>query len=167
MRPTMTLTRDREGGRGRRPKYEVFLPRFFTKKRAESRDGVSGRAPQSAEYSYAHTRSGKGSGENPAKGFAPVQRSRIKPAAPGRGWNPAPTRACAEPRGRPRPERRVVEDADPYGGLSSYHKRSRWAVRARDVRAGVEPCPYKGLQFLMEIQEDKRCTGSGKERASS
>src|SRR5699024_8174517 len=34
--------------------FKSFLPRFFTKKRAGSRGGALGRAPQRAELSYAH-----------------------------------------------------------------------------------------------------------------
>ena len=36
------------------PRNKSFLPRFFTKKRAGSRGGAHGRAPQRAELSYAH-----------------------------------------------------------------------------------------------------------------
>ena len=46
-----------------------FLPRFFTKKRAGSRGGAHGRAPQRAERPHAQRSAGGGQRGNPRRGF--------------------------------------------------------------------------------------------------
>ena len=52
---TYFITRPRGEGLGLAKVWpsKSFLPRFFTKKRAGSRGGANGRAPQRAEFSYA------------------------------------------------------------------------------------------------------------------
>ena len=83
---------------------KVFCPRFFTKKRAGSRGGALGRAPQRAEYPHAQRSAGGGQRGNPRRGFPLC--GRPKP----------PAGLCAPPWGWRWTKERVVEDADPYGG---------------------------------------------------
>ncbi len=107
-----------------------FLPRFFTKKRAGSRGGAHGRAPQRAEFSYASQSAGGGKGGTLAGG---------SPFAGG-------------PR-RPQPARHRGAGGELREGSSRTPTPTAGGKRAvchviycETIRrlAGVEPCPYRG-----------------------
>ena len=103
--------------------FKSFLPRFFTKKRAGSRGGAPGRAPQRAERPLCSQSAGGGQRGNPRRGFplcgrpkppaAPAIYGRSQSSHAGRGWNPAPT-----------------------GGWRNV---ARWAVDERSGRRGRRP----------------------------
>ena len=92
--------------------FKSFLPRFFTKKRAGSRGGALGRAPQRAELSYANEAQEGVKGE-PSPGVPPL---RAAPAA----RSPCDLRTPAVIRRRtgmePRPYRGLVERGGVCGG---------------------------------------------------
>ena len=101
------------------------MPRFFTKKRAGSRGGAHGRAPQRAELSCAHkaqegVKGGTLAGGSPFAGGPrrpqPLRRhnARSNPT-PGGGGTPPLRGVGGTWRGGRRTNVRVVEDADPYG----------------------------------------------------
>src|SRR5699024_1678049 len=106
---------------GCRLAFKSFLPRFFTKKRAGSRGGALGRAPQRAELSLCSQSAGGGQRGNPRRGFPLCGRPR----------RPQPAR-FADARSHPTPgggRRNVVRPA----GTVTAGRRGR-----RPLRGGWE-----------------------------
>ena len=87
--------------------FKSFLPRFFTKKRAGSRGGAHGRAPQRAELPHAQRSAGGGQRGNPRRGFPLC----------GRPPPPAASRTSITPVVN---ERRAGVEPRPCGGLAEH-----------------------------------------------